>query len=226
MKCTYCGADVDAQAVKCPFCGQENAQGVAFKKQVEEKKKRNKDLPRFVLRLQEKEIKGKLLTRMNVGLILVNVLLVVLSFVIFIINEEKPKRQVQPGSQAEQFIQEFYYDQEYGSGMYNVASLYENMVAFIEKFETGEEIKEYRIRYLADYSFRAMKDASTKQTEEQKNKTENLVRTFFMGYLGFAEEDMSFVKYDQADDWPYSLPRDTEEKVMDLMQRKMRGMKE
>ena len=101
MKCTFCGGDVDAQMTKCPFCGKENPAGVAFQEQVEAKKKRNRELPRFILKLEEKEIKRKLLTRINIALVVLNVILLVGSFGLYLLSDIKTERVPKSGSIAE-----------------------------------------------------------------------------------------------------------------------------
>lgn len=34
----YCGGEVPAKSTKCPYCGRENQSGIAFEREVREKK--------------------------------------------------------------------------------------------------------------------------------------------------------------------------------------------
>ena len=49
MKCEYCGGEVGSLSEKCPYCGRENKSFGEFKAQVEQKEKRNKELPRIII---------------------------------------------------------------------------------------------------------------------------------------------------------------------------------
>ena len=50
MKCMYCGGEVPAKSTKCPYCGKENASGIAFMQEVRQKEERNKQLPEKILK--------------------------------------------------------------------------------------------------------------------------------------------------------------------------------
>ena len=229
MKCTFCGGDVDAQMTKCPFCGKENPAGMAFQEQVEAKKKRNRELPRFILKLEEKEIKRKLLTRINIALVVLNVILLVGSFGLYLLSDIKTERVPKSGSIAEQFENEFYYNEEYRSGFYHADELVEYIVDFMEHFENGEEVKDYRLESIVEGTNRVVSDllkADPKPDYAKQQRIEEIIRGFYQGYLGFTEEEMAPFGPDENGEKSTYLKQEEIDKLVGLMRQKMGEMKQ
>lgn len=228
MKCTFCGGDVDAQMTKCPFCGEENPAGVAFQEQVEAKKKRNRELPRFILKLEEKEIKRKLLTRINIALVVLNVILLVGSFGLYLLGDTKTERVPMFGSIAEQFEDEFFYREEYHSGLYRADDLIESIVEFMKRFESGEEVRSYLLESIVEGTNRVAADlleADPKPDPAKQQRIEDIIRGFYQGYLGFTEEEMAPFGPDEDGKKSTYMKQEEVDKLVGIMRQKMGDIK-
>lgn len=216
MKCPYCGGEISSQSVKCTFCGRENPEGVKFQQEVREKIERNKLLKPLLLKQKTPELVQKMLTRIIVVMTVANVLLLVISFCIFLVTERKEVRTPQPGSQAELFYEEFA-----GSSDFFHMQYFECKNEYIDMIEAGETPDEWEVEVVVDYAYKTISnlDEYDSATKEMLKKD---INAFFMGYIGLSEEEMDFLEPDENGEFPYFMDYELEEKTVALILEKQK----
>ena len=123
MKCQYCGGEVSSQSIKCPYCNQDNPEGIAFQKEVYKRIERNKLLKPFLLKQKTPELVQKMLTRVIIIAIVVNILLFVLLVVMVALSDTDIFPLTRKGEHAKEFAEEFW-----GNGDYYENDHYTNHV--------------------------------------------------------------------------------------------------
>ena len=81
MKCTFCGGEVGADELRCPYCNQENL--IAYQRQQEfhEETEKNEAEAKKVIAANKSEIVNKVLTRILVGLLIMFFVVTVISVI-------------------------------------------------------------------------------------------------------------------------------------------------
>ena len=187
MKCTYCGGEVSSQSIRCPFCGRENPEGIAFQEEIRKKIERNKLLKPFLLKQKTPELVQKMLSRIWIILIAFNVVLFTAFFILFLWGDNPGHRSPQAGSFAENYVTRYVI-----TGNWEYEAFYGYMMEIMNAQVTGEEIPDYKVEYLVDYAY----DVIAEEADGKNEKAEECIRTvyaFFEGYLGFEEKDMAFL---------------------------------
>ena len=200
MKCTYCGGEVSSQCIRCPFCGRENPEGIAFQKEIQKKIERNKLLKPFLMKQKTPELVQKMLSRIWIILIAFNVVLFVSSFFVFIWGDNPGHRSPEPGSFAEDYVTRFD-----TSGNFEYESFCGFMLEIMNAQVTGEEISEYKVEYLVEYAYDVVSEDAGSEDEKAMERIQTIY-AFFEGYLGFAEKDMEFLL--PAEDGEYDYKPD------------------
>ena len=222
MKCEYCGGEVGSLTKTCPFCGRENKSYTEFQTQVDEKIKRNKELPRIILKLKEKEIASKLITRINLGLLLCAIVVLVLSFGLFCMSEDRREAEMLPGSQAEKCLEEMGYMQK-NPGFYRFQYFVEASESIVMSVENEEEINRYDVENLLTYSYDVMREVSTAENPEEYRDYELFIKAFYRGYLDFTEEELRFLADREKENSSYSLEHAERDRLVSLVYEKLEG---
>lgn len=215
MKCPYCGGEVSSQSISCPFCGRENPEGIAFQEEVKAKIERNKLLKPFLIKQKTPELVQKMLTRIWVVLIVLNVVLFVGSFLIYMWGEMGDTRTPEPGSFAEHYLSE--YDV---TGNWEYDNFCEMMQKIMDAKESGENPSDYEVEYLVDYAYDAIAE-NAKKPAENSEEIVLTVHAFFRGYLGFEEADMAFLLPEEDGEYSYSPDEGLKDAAIQLVWEKL-----
>lgn len=203
MKCPYCGGEVPAQSITCPYCGKENPEGIAFQQEVQDKIKRNKLLKPFLINQKKPELIQKMMTRIIVIIIVVNVVLMGFILLAAVFTSRKEVRVPAPDSFAEQYLEEyqdiddFYFD-----------NYYRKVKKQIEMLDNGEIPEETEVINLITDAHRALEESEGKEIHEKIYLHET---AFFRGFLGLTEEESLFLEPDE--DGEYGILFSDDERV-------------
>ena len=110
MTCKNCGADVDAEALECPYCGTKNPGGISFFVMLKYKRAQNQELRKKVLDRSKEGIINRIMNRTIFALVIVFILMVGISFWTFFFTEGN---HLFKPSDREQVMQELYENGEY-----------------------------------------------------------------------------------------------------------------
>lgn len=222
MKCEHCGGEVGSLTKICPFCGRENKSYTKFQAQVDEKIKHNKELPRIILKLKEKEIASKLITRINLGLLLSAIVVLMVSFGLFCMSEYRKEAEMLPGSQAEKCLEELGYLQK-NPELYEFEYFVESSEYIVMSVENGEEIKRYEVENLLTYAYDVMHEVSAAENPEEYRDYVLFIEAFYRGYLNFTEEELSFLTSGEMENPYYSLESAEKDRLVSLVYEKLEG---
>jgi len=87
MKCTFCGGEVGADQLRCPYCNQENLIAYQRRQELNEETGKNEAEAKKVIASEKYTIVNKILTRTLIGLAILFVLVSAISLVSFLIAE-------------------------------------------------------------------------------------------------------------------------------------------
>ncbi len=189
MKCPYCGGEVPAQSISCPFCGQENPEGVAFQKEVQKKIERNKLLKPFLIKQKTPELIQRMMTRIIVIIVVVNVALLGFSFLLTVWSVQEEVREPATGSYAELYLEKFKDLDDYYFNNY-----YRELKKQVEMLDSGEMPDEYEISNLVTDAHRALEESEGEAIQAAIYQYEI---AFFRGFLGLTEEESRFLEPDE-----------------------------
>jgi len=195
MKCPYCGGEVSSQSVACPFCGRENPEGIAFQEEVQKKIERNKLLKPFLIRQKKPELVQRLLSRMIGILLIINIVMLTLTFIAFLLIEREPNRKPEKGSYAELYFSDFQ-----GVNDYYFDRYYKNVIEFMEHLDKGEMADDYEVESLIDSARRALEES---QEQEYQEEIYLHTKAFFEGVLGLTEEESAILEPDEEGEYGY-----------------------
>lgn len=201
MKCPYCGGEVPAQSTFCPYCGQENPEGIAFQKQVQEKIERNRLLKPFLLKQKTPELIQKMMTRIIVVLIVINVSLGAFMVLVAILSVQEKERMPLSGSFAEQYLYDINHLDDYYFQQYN-----SELAAYMEMLENEEMPDREDVEDLVYYAHRVLEETFGEESFEEIYLYES---AFFRGFLGLAEEESRFLEPDEDGEYDYLFREDT-----------------
>ena len=80
MKCTFCGGEVGADQLRCPYCNQENLIAYQRQKEFDEETAKNEAEAEKVIASNKSDIVHKVLTRILLGLCVLFVVVTIVSF--------------------------------------------------------------------------------------------------------------------------------------------------
>ena len=92
MICPHCGGQVAFHEVACPYCGQENPDGIFFQNEVRQKIEHNLLLRPFLMKQKRPELLRRVFTRIVWILIPVNILMLFFVFWFSISYEKQAKK--------------------------------------------------------------------------------------------------------------------------------------
>ncbi len=215
MKCPYCGGEMQSLDVKCPFCGREHQEGIAFNREVQEKEERNRKLLPTILRKNANWLTHKLTSRIIIIMAVVDFLLLVVGVSITAWSDRDSNREPEAGSQAHEYVEKFksddYYHQEFVWSVNRV----------MDKLETGEELEDFDLERLVEDSY----DLARKKedfSKDERDRAEMLLQAFYRGYLGFSEEEASFLQPDDNGEYAYWLSDEQELMIKELILEKVK----
>lgn len=215
MKCTYCGGEVSSQSVRCPFCGRENPEGIAFQAEVQKKIERNKLLKPFLIKQKTPELVQKMLSRIWIILIVFNVVLFAGSFIVFLWGENTGNRSPESGSFAENYVTRFD-----TVGNWEYESFCDYMLEIMNSKETGEELSDYKVEYLVEYAYDVVSENAGSE-DEKAVESILTVYAFFEGYLGFEEKDMAFLLPTEDGEYDYRPDETLKDAAVQLVWQKL-----
>lgn len=204
MKCPSCGGEFSSQSVACPYCGRENPEGIAFQEEVRRKIERNKLLKPFLMKQKTPELVQRMLTRILLIIVGVNVALFAFIFVLYLLAEIEVKSEILPGKYAELYQTNFeelddYYFENY----------HRRMREFMKVLDNGEIPEHDDIDYLVEHARRVLEEAQDKTIFEDVYLHET---SFFRGFLGLTDEESLFLEPDEDGEYGYLL-RDDERRI-------------
>lgn len=217
MKCQYCGGEVPSQSVKCPYCNRENPEGIAFQKEVLKKIERNKLLKPFLLKQKTPEMVQKMLFRVNIIAIVANVLLFVVFCVMFSLTYTYGVFEKQKSKEAQEFEEEFWAD-----GNFYYKDFCFEMYEFIDSVEEGHMPDRFCLDGVVKEAYYVMREAEDME-EEYREQVSNTLDTFFRGYIGLSEEEMSFLKPDEKGEYRYMLEDEIQKETVDAIKKCLEG---
>lgn len=203
MKCPYCGGEVPAQSITCPYCGKENPEGIAFQQEVQDKIKRNKLLKPFLIKQKKPELIQKMMTRIIVIIIVVNVVLMGFILLVAVFSNREEVRVPTPGSFAEQYLEEYQ-----GIDDYYFDSYYREVKKQVEILDNGEIPEETEVINLVTDAHRALEESEGEEIHEKIYLYET---AFFRGFLGLKEDESLFLEPDK--DGKYGILFSDDERV-------------
>lgn len=213
MKCVNCNGEVDSQAIKCPYCGSRNEEGIQFNKEVYQKVYRNKLLGPILLRQQTPELMQKVLTWIILAMLAVSAVFFGVGTFLGTrsYDYDSDERQAAPGSHAEAYLNNRT-GAEYSD--YWIWSGYANL--FIDAWETGTTIRDYDAQELILAAYDLIHNEDMDQEYRQAGLQE--VNAVFVDMLRFSEEEMAlFQERDDEYQYIYALPEETREKIFSIM---------
>ena len=205
MKCPYCGGEVSSQSVACPFCGRENAEGIAFQQEVSQKIERNKLLKPFLKKQKTPELVQRMLNRILLILIMVNVILIAFSCGLITWSAREVVRNPISGSYAETYLQEYHADMD----DYYFKNFYRSMSDFMEAYDSGEAPDRDKLINLVNDGRRALKENCEDPSYEGVYTFEV---AFFRGFLGLSEAECEFLE--PGEDGEYDYLTSDDEKIV------------
>ena len=215
MKCPYCGGEVPSQSVSCPFCGRENPEGMAFQEEVRQKIERNKLLKPFLIKQKTPELVQRMLTRILLILLVINVGMLGLTFLIFLWTEREPNREPAAGSLAET-----YFEKLQGNDDYYFNNYYRDAIAFTEMLDNKEMPDDFEIRSLIDDAHRALEKSHGQDYQQDIYLFE---KAFFRGIMGLTEEECAFLEPNEQGEYEYLYSDDARrELAIAAVERKMK----
>ena len=222
MKCEYCGGEVGSLSEKCPYCGRENKSFGEFKAQVEQKEKRNKELPRIVLKLYEKEIASSLITRINLGLLISAIIVLVFSFGVYCVGENKKEAKLLAGSQADRCLEELGLTDGYYQ-YYQYVSFVEASYNIVDRTEKKEEVKDYTVEQLIESAYGFMRQIRVGDVTENYEEKVLFIKAFFKGYLHFTSDELTFLVFEGEERPLYYMEEEDIERIKTLVYQKLKG---
>lgn len=214
MKCMYCGGEVPAKSTKCPYCGKENASGIAFMQEVRQKEERNKQLPEKILKKNASWLSQKILTRIILVSAVLNILLLSLSFFMFLWSEREPAvSSPSAGSHAERYLA------EYGQwNDYYITRFTEYMDEYLAAKVSGEEVDEDDINSLVEAAYDlAMQIYDGRLTDGEAAYAAELTDTFFRGYMGLPEDMQIFYRTENWDGYDYEERKNAKTEAVEYL---------
>lgn len=188
MKCSYCGGEVSSQSEKCPYCGRENAAGIAFQEEVKKKIEKNRMLRPLLIRQETPKLVQRMLTRIIAVIGGTAVFLTVCSFALYLFSEREPNRTPEGGSHAAAYAQSF------GSGDFYDESFQEAVREYIENVEDGRLPSRNSVELMVTYAY----------WKVRADGEDSYIRAFFCGYLMLEDSECAFLDAALAEDAPYS----------------------
>ena len=217
MKCQYCGGEVSSQSIKCPYCNQDNPEGIAFQKEVYKRIERNKLLKPFLLKQKTPELVQKMLTRVIIIAIVVNILLFVLLVVMVALSDTDIFPLTRKGEHAKEFAEEFW-----GNGDYYYKEFCLEMYEFIDSVEEGHMPDRYCLSGVVTHAYYVV--SNMEELDEQTCQTMQMtLDAFFRGYIGLSDEEMEFLESDKEKRYPYGMEDYVEEAAVRAIKEKLEG---
>lgn len=217
MKCINCGGELDSQAIKCPYCGGRNQAGLAFYKEVYEKVNRNKLLAPILLRQKTPELVQRMLTRMIIAMGMLGTAFMGISIGLFLLIDDPVYRDDQPvpGSYAAQYAE--IYD-NYGNLKYLYWTQCRN--EFLDRWNSGREIENYRIERMLEKAFRAYYAEGMDPRMRQQARME--VDALLEGVLELGETGRElFHKADGQDGYYVGPDPDAQKQLVSLIEARL-----
>jgi len=87
MKCTFCGGEVGADQLRCPYCNQENLIAYQRQKELNEETAKNEAEAKKVIASSKSDIVHKVLSRILIGLVIFFVIITIISFGVYMYIE-------------------------------------------------------------------------------------------------------------------------------------------
>ena len=216
MKCPNCGGNIPMESLSCPYCGTANQERIDFLEEIQRKIERNKLLKPFLLKQKTPELVQKMLTRIFLILLGVNVLIFVATFGFFMWGERDGSRRVpQEGSMAQE-----YYDTFIETEHYYFAIFLREAGDMIEMTESGEVPEEDDIEDLIRYGYEAVEAAQEEETPVRE-EIRLTVDAFFMGYLGLSEAEMQVFLPGEDGNYDYSVDSELLQKTTEIIMDKL-----
>lgn len=214
MKCIHCGGEVPARSLKCPYCNQDNPEGIAFQEEILKKIERNRLLKPFLMKQKKPEMVQKMLTRVIIITVMANVLLFAIMVGMSVWEDRDTFTEVEKSTKAREFAQEFWGDDSYEYKQFCVG-----MYEFIEKIEDGEMPDDFFIESMVSGGCRAA-DNAAKADADSREQMETTLEGFFAGYIGLSGEELDFLHPEED---VYYLPEDTKMEVVAKIKEKLEG---
>lgn len=112
MKCISCGGEVASDEERCPYCHTINEAAVKKKEQLDNKSMMNRELKTEVLETSREYRWNKILNRTLIAMTLLVIVMVVITFVTFLIEQGDLKKFHKP-SNLSQLLDENYEKQDF-----------------------------------------------------------------------------------------------------------------
>ena len=216
MKCPYCGGEVSSQSPNCPYCGAVNPEGVAFQEEIQKRIERNKLLKPFLIKQKTPELMQRMLSRILLILVEVNVLLFVFSVGIYIWGEREQERTAAQGSQAQRYetifpeVQNYYYDK-----------FVDDMNEMIDLMEEGQVPDREDILTFLDHCY-DMFYYMQSEPEELKEEAYFTMKAFFMGYVGLTKEEAACFEPKEDGSYDRFIDDGAAEQIALIMEERMK----
>lgn len=136
MKCTFCGGEVGADQLRCPYCNQENLIAYQRKKELDEETAKNAEEAKRVIASNKTDIINKVLTRIMIGLAVLFVIVTIVAFGINLYIEGAIFKPKLPADYIETL-----------DGFYETGE-YDKLYMYVKKYE----IYDYKNPVTYDYS--------------------------------------------------------------------------
>ena len=216
MKCPYCGGEVPSQSVKCPYCDAVNPEGVAFQEEIQERIERNRLLRPFLIKQKTPELKQRMLTRMIVILMGINVALIAFSLGIFLWENREERRAAAKDSQAK------YYETLFGENRnYYYDEFLRRMNEFVDMAEEGQIPEREDILSLLDRAYDSLYYMQDEEKEFQQEILFN-IKAFFMGYVGLTSDEMECFEPDENGVYDRYMENAVAEQVATVIEERMK----
>ena len=201
MTCPFCGGEFSSQEIACPYCGNGNPEGIAFQNEVREKIERNKLLRPLLMKQKAPELVQRMLTRILIIMVGINILLLAFSFGIYLWGACPKEKTIPP----EGFAME--YKSALVSENYYYTSFIENIYEWIDKWDKGELPEEDQVLELLKSGYMAIA-RTTEEPDDVREEIRITVKAFFLGYLAMTEEEMEFLQPGEDGSYDYAAPGD------------------
>lgn len=136
MKCTFCGGEVGADQLRCPYCNQENLIAYQRQKELNEETAKNKAEAKKVIASSKSDIIHKVLSRILIGLVIFFVIITIVSFGVYLYIEGEIFQPKPPSDYIETL-----------DGFYETGD-YDKLYLYVQKYD----IYDYENPVTYDYS--------------------------------------------------------------------------
>lgn len=214
--------EVNSQAIKCPYCGSRNEEGISFYKEVYQRVNRNKLLAPILLRQKTPELIQRMLTRIIFAIGILGLTLFGIGLALILLINDPVYRDDKPDlhGYASEYVEIM---EDYDNRGYQDWVRYSN--EFLDRWNSGSKIEKYIIEMMLEYGFDAYYADRMDQQLQQQVRLE--MDALLEGILQLNEEELAlFHKVDGQSEYFVRPDQEAREQLVSLIEAKVAAREE